>query len=540
MIARRGTVPKNGMKTLTVAAAISCTLITTAHAAMTISNAKTKNVNCSGGACTPTGGNANLNVSELVTLLASSDITVKSNAAAPDIGILDPLTWASSYRLTLDAYESIHVRAPVVVEGTAGVTLITDDGGSGGDYNFNTATSGAIAFWDWKSSLIINGKNFALEKDIQTLAIDIAVHPSRNFALIRDYDAPHSAYRNSPIQGAFAGTFEGLGHTISNLFIKTGDPVHKTGLFAELGPRGTVRDIGLVNANVAGGHGELSSGVVGPLVAENDGKIVNAYATGTVSGRRSITGGLAGSSTGTVAMSYSTMKVACVDGQAGGLVGSMQGGLIESSHATGSVDCAGGAGGLVGAVSAGRILYSFATGPTTAYGSNVAAGGLTVSNAGTIAFCFATGDATAQGSEGEEDGEGYAGGLTVYNRGTIHDAFATGKVSAGPFTDAGGLVEENRGSISNTYSTGTVKADQRGGLLGQDYSTTATSYWDLDTSGISNPHQGAGDPLDDPGITGLTDAQLKSALPAGFDPNVWGQSASVNNGWPYLLANPPQ
>ena len=58
--------------------------------------------------------------------------------------------------------------------------------------------------------------------------------------------------------------------------------------------------------------------------------------------------------------------------------------------------------------------------------------------------------------------------------------------------------------------------------------------------GILDPHQGAGDPSDDPGITGLTDAQLKSALPAGFDPNVWGQSSSINNGWPYLLANPPQ
>jgi len=461
-------------------------------------------------------------------------------ATAPDIGILDPLTWASTHRLTLDAYESIHVRAPVVVEGTAGMTLTTNDGGSGGDYNFDTAASGAIAFWDNASSLIINGKNYTLVGNIKTLASNIAAHPSRNYALSRDYDAPHATYRSSPVPRAFAGTFEGLGHTISNLSIKTGDTEQKTGLFAELGPRGTLRDIGLVNANVTGSHGELSSGVVGPLVAENDGKIVHTYATGTVSGRRSITGGLAGSSTGTVAMSYSTMKVACVDGQAGGLVGSMQGGLIESSHATGSVACTGGAGGLVGGVSAGRILYSFATGPASAYGSNVAAGGLTVSNAGTIAFCFATGDATAQGSEGEEDGEGYAGGLTVYNRGTIHDAFATGKVSAGPFTDAGGLVEENRGSISNTYSTGTVKADQRGGLLGQDYSTTATSYWDLDTSGISNPHQGAGDPLDDPGITGLTDAQLKSALPAGFDPTVWGQSASINNGWPYLLANPPQ
>ena len=40
-------------------------------------------------------------------------------------------------------------------------------------------------------------------------------------------------------------------------------------------------------------------------------------------------------------------------------------------------------------------------------------------------------------------------------------------------------------------------------------------------------------------LTGLTDAQLKSGLPAGFDPAVWGQSAGINNGYPYLLSNPP-
>jgi len=44
---------------------------------------------------------------------------------------------------------------------------------------------------------------------------------------------------------------------------------------------------------------------------------------------------------------------------------------------------------------------------------------------------------------------------------------------------------------------------------------------------------------DDPGITGLTDAQLKSGLPTGFDPSVWAQSPSINNGYPYLIANPP-
>jgi hypothetical protein len=78
-------------------------------------------------------------------------------------------------------------------------------------------------------------------------------------------------------------------------------------------------------------------------------------------------------------------------------------------------------------------------------------------------------------------------------------------------------------------------------FFGSDGSNGLASaiYWDLDTSGISDPSKGACYPVNDPGVTGLTDAQLKSGLPAGFDPQVWGQNAAINNGYPYLLANPP-
>jgi hypothetical protein len=43
----------------------------------------------------------------------------------------------------------------------------------------------------------------------------------------------------------------------------------------------------------------------------------------------------------------------------------------------------------------------------------------------------------------------------------------------------------------------------------------------------------------DPGITGLSGAQLKSALPQGFDKRVWKQRTGENTGYPYLAANPP-
>jgi hypothetical protein len=54
------------------------------------------------------------------------------------------------------------------------------------------------------------------------------------------------------------------------------------------------------------------------------------------------------------------------------------------------------------------------------------------------------------------------------------------------------------------------------------------------------PVSGAGNIANDPGITGLSTAQLQSGLPAGFDPTVWGENANINSGLPYLLANPPR
>jgi hypothetical protein len=95
-----------------------------------------------------------------------------------------------------------------------------------------------------------------------------------------------------------------------------------------------------------------------------------------------------------------------------------------------------------------------------------------------------------------------------------------------------------------SYSTGIVIAGPSatvGGLIGRDIADPgiANTYWNLDTSGVSDPHQGAGNVVDDPGITGLTDAQLKSGLPAGFDKHIWKQNPKINNGYPYLADNPP-
>jgi len=99
--------------------------------------------------------------------------------------------------------------------------------------------------------------------------------------------------------------------------------------------------------------------------------------------------------------------------------------------------------------------------------------------------------------------------------------------------------------IGYSYSTGTAiggPGSTVGGLIGDDGSQPGSltgTYWGIDTSGITNLGQGAGNIANDPGITGLTTAQFQSGLPQGFDPTVWAESAHIDGGFPYLLANPP-
>jgi len=465
-------------KTFIVAAAAACALTTSAHAAVTISTDPTKNENCSGGVCTPTDKNANINVGDLQGMLATSDVTVKTGAGAVAIGVDAPVTWSNTHRLTLDSIEFVHIKAAVVIEGTGALTLTTNDGGSGGDLVFEDG--GTVDFWDLSSNLVVNGAPYTLVNDIDTLAADIAAHPSGNFALAANV-TPHRTY-NTVIPTAYSGTFEGLGNTISGLTVKTT-------LFTDI--QGTVRDLILAQETVTRGEGGLA-----PV---NHGSILNVSADVSVSGV--CTGGLVGTNVGTIRGSH-------VSGTVQGRIKCLSGGIA--------------------AVNTGLIATSSASAAVTVASGRSAAGGLVGQNmqSGTIAQSFATGKVSVASSEHNAGG---LGGLAGFSEGLIVDSYATGKVSGTDGTASGGLI--GRGGTANTsYSAGQVVANggHAGGLIASDGQAT-NSYWDTDTSGQKRSSAG----------TKLTDAQLKSALPAGFDPNVWGQSAGINNGWPYLLANPP-
>ena len=156
----------------------------------------------------------------------------------------------------------------------------------------------------------------------------------------------------------YAAIFEGNGHTIANLFINRSS-TGNVGLFGFTTDNSTVRNVGLVGANVTGRAN------TGALIGSAYGTVDFAYSTGSVSGAGNV-GGLAGYSGSTIQRSYSTANVIGTHGNVGGLVGYTQGG-VKASYATGTVNGIRAVGGLVGEAR-GNITASYATGLVTGTG----------------------------------------------------------------------------------------------------------------------------------------------------------------------------
>jgi len=137
---------------------------------------------------------------------------------------------------------------------------------------------------------------------------------------------------------SFAGTFDGQGYEIRDLFINRSGEDY-VGLFES--SDGIIKNIGVVNATVTG------DGEVGGLVGANFGTVSNSYSTGSVTGNNRVGGLVAENYKGTVSNSYSSAKVTGSD-QVGGLVGWNNESNVTDSYSTGSVTGNDYVGGLVG------------------------------------------------------------------------------------------------------------------------------------------------------------------------------------------------
>ncbi len=215
---------------------------------------------------------------------------------------------------------------------------------------------------------------------------------------------------------SFTATFDGDGHTVSNLFIKFpgSSNFFPAGLFGLIDD-GVVRGVGLLDVDVTGGS--YVGGLVGFI---SDGEVSGSYVTGSVSG----------------------------DDYVGGLVG--RGGVfvfndeshsaVTASHSTAQVSGRYSVGGLIGLnTGTSDIAASYATGHVS---GTEKVGGLVGFNTGPITVSFATGHV-----KGTED----VGGLAGDGRSSITASYATGQVEGGE--NVGGLVGFGGGTITASYAT---------------------------------------------------------------------------------------
>jgi hypothetical protein len=232
----------------------------------------------------------------------------------------------------------------------------------------------------------------------------------------------------------FDGSFDGNGHTVSNLTYKSPDKL-AAGLFgAVAGAQDSnvvIRDLTLVDPNVDVGTGGDAGAIVG--LWYRDGLISNC----------------------------------CVIG-----------GQIRGS---------GGIGAIMGSNMFGRMDKCYSSADIIATGSDFPVGGLVgVDNFGPISQCSSAGSVTS---------DYIAGGLVGWTGGdaNVTNCYSIATVDGNDF--AGGLIGYVGGLVENCYSAGSVSGQgvYVGGLIGGVAGgSVIDSFWDVNTSGQPEPWAGTG------------------------------------------------
>ena len=285
----------------------------------------------------------------------------------------------------------------------------------------------------------------------------------------------------------FNATFDGNGHTISNLYMHQGtddfiNAFAGAGLFGNTETRSVIRGIGLINVDVT-----IVRHHLGGLVGSNKGAIANSYATGKVSGGGSPTGGLVGVNyLGTITGSYATASV-YGEHYVGGLAGSNDSGTVTGSYSTGGV-------------TGGDLIFGF--NPGGLIGHNYTSFVNQSYSPGVVTNGYSTGNVTGSNARA------VAGGLVGRNASVITSSYATGN-SAG-----GGLVGVNSNRSGDT--SGTVTA----------------SYWDTETSGQSTSDGGEGKTTSE-----LQSPTSNTGIYATWDDDVWDFGTSSD--YPSLIGVGP-
>ena len=319
----------------------------------------------------------NISGSALSVALATTNVTLLSSsglvAGSGNVNVNDAISWSANTILTLTASNSVNIYADITATGNTAGLVINPHTANGGEIPgmtgaFTLGKGAIVTLSGLNPSLSIEGFSYTVINSLglagSTTTTDLqGVNGglAGRYALGSNIDASVTAGWNAgagfaPI-GVFNGTFDGLGHTITNLTINS---LSEGGLFSSTTGAATIRNVGLLGANV---NGALDTGAI---VGIHSGMLSNSYAIGTVT---------------EAGLHY-----------AGGLVGWNQSGTVTNSYATGSVTGSTLAGGLVG-YNSGSISNTYATGAVS--GAGVKAG-LVQNNVGTVTTSYWDNQTTGQ------------------------------------------------------------------------------------------------------------------------------------------------
>lgn len=293
----------------------------------------------------------------------------------------------------------------------------------------------------------------------------------------------------------YAGTFDGGGHTISNLKINLPN-THDLGLFGGVAETAVVKDLTLSDVEISGAY------YIGGITGNNLGTIENcSIVSGSVSGGYDV-GGIVGYNGETIS-AYNTGEVSGTD-YVGGIAGYNEGTILDCKTME-KVSGKYAVGGIAGQ-NDWTITACYNTGEVSGINS---VGGIAGSNKGEISGCTNSANVIATAQQERA----CAGGINGYNYGNISTSCNEGSIKADgiKFACSGGIAGYNySGNITDTCNNGSVYAECKdgdttsgveiypgsyaGGIVGfNEYGTIKDSNNDAEVSATSTDlpvHQG--------------------------------------------------
>ena len=384
--------------------------------------------------------------------LTATDVIIESvngsTGILGDVNVNDVVLWSAN-RLTLNAENNINVNANLDASGTASLALEYGQAavaaGNTSDVIINGAAinlpAGTTSFTTRQGSdgpvkaytviTALGAEGSTTTTDLQGMNGDLTL----NYALGSNIDAAVTFEWNAgagfiPIGNSatrFTGSFDGLGHTISQLTINRTATAY-VGLFGYTNTGALIQNVGLLDSNIQGAN--YAGGLVGRHAG---GTVRNSYFSGDVkrySSNGNYVGGLVGMNEGTISNSFADANVGG-SSHVGGLVGN-NAGVIQGSYAVGTLLGSNRLGGLVGVnAGGGSITSSYSS---VAVSSNFfnqdLFGGLVGQNSGSISESYANGIMVVNQSA--------AGGLVGHNSGSVTTSFWDVDIT-GQVTSAAGI-----------------------------------------------------------------------------------------------------